>query len=180
MLPQGHFWGETEPLCVSVLLFGSSANTSTHGEQSLLLQACGFCCIVRVRAFSSPRGAHQKARVTPLHPCRSHPTLIPHPSEGLFCTLGETTSSFTALGWYCQSWQPRWWWEIQLWPQSFIEISEISIKHLLFFLFVISSIQTTRWRILRNVWEHKWAANERAGWYYHVPKWVLSLHYERS
>lgn len=69
-----------------------------------ILQACGFHCIIRFRAFSSPRDAHQKARVTPHHPCKSHPTVIPHPSEeGLFCTLGRTTSSFTAFGRYCQS-----------------------------------------------------------------------------
>lgn len=69
-----------------------------------ILQACGFHCIIRFTAFSSSRGVHQKARVTPFHLCRFCPTLIPHPSEaGLFCTLGNTTISFTAFGHYCQS-----------------------------------------------------------------------------
>lgn len=143
-----------------------------------ILQDCGFCCIMRFTAFSSSRGLYEKARVTPLHLCRSHPT----PYEGLFCTLGETTISFTACGHYCQTWQLRSWWEIQLWPKSFIEICEISIKYLFFFFFgrLICSVQPTRWRIRRNVWEHKWEANEWAGWYYQAPKWVLSMHYERS
>lgn len=51
-----------------------------------ILQACGFHCIMRFTALSSSRGAHEKAGVTPLYLCRSSPTLVPHPSEGLFCT----------------------------------------------------------------------------------------------
>lgn len=185
MLPQGHFWGETEAL--SVVCF-CPAYWVKYKHQHIwgmkeILQACGFHCIMTLTAFSSSRGAHKKARVTPLHLCRSRPTLTPHPSEeGLFCTLGETIISFISFGHCCQSWQMRSWWETQLWPKSFIEISEIIIKHPFFFFSgrFISSAQTTRWRIQRNVREHKWEANEWAGWYYHAPKWVLSLHYERS
>lgn len=139
MLPQGHFWGETEAL--SVVCF-CPAYWVKYKHQHIwgmkeILQACGFHCIMTLTAFSSSRGAHKKARVTPLHLCRSRPTLIPHPSEeGLFCTLGETIISFISFGHCCQSWQMRSWWETQLWPKSFIEISEISIKHPFFFFLV--------------------------------------------
>lgn len=106
-----------------------------------IVQACGFCCIVRFTAFSSSRGAHKKARVTPLSLCRSRPTLIPHPSdEGLLCTQGETTISFATFGHYCQSWQLRSWEEIKLWLKSLIEISEISIKYPPFFFFFFFSL----------------------------------------
>lgn len=186
MLPRGHFWEEIKAqsiVCFCPAFWVKYKHQHTWGIKEIL-QACGFCCIMKFTAFSSSRGAHKKARVTPLHLCRSRPTLIPYSSEErLFCALGETTIFFTAFGYYCQSWQMRYWWEIQLWPKSFIEVTEISIKHpFLNFIFLcrlISSVQTTRWT-WRNVREHKWEANEWAGRYYHAPKWVLSLHYERS
>lgn len=149
MLPQGHFWGG-EKCCVFLSCLLGQVQTPAHMGNEGDSASLGLPLHHEIHSSQQLKRSSQEGKSDTSPPLQIPPnTYSTSFRRRAVCTQGESTISFAAFGHYCQSWQLRSWREINLWPKSFIEISEISIKHPFFFFFfffsrLISLVQTTR------------------------------------